>query len=178
MLVFQLGLLLCLLMVCSFAPGFYCVRRLPWGPMEKLSGGIGLSLVLLYLASWGIYCFGPREAGGILAMAGRWFNNSLIGTAGVRDDAYRNETRTGLRQGSLPTNAGWDGFALDDRYWRATAPNGWCWGRIPSSPSRRWMRQRRIRQRAPCRPRTMRSGAVRRRCRRRNGRTPSTSIRR
>ena len=67
MLVFQLGLLLCLLMVCSFAPGFYCVRRLPWGPMEKLSGGIGLSLVLLYLASWGIYCFGPREAGGACA---------------------------------------------------------------------------------------------------------------
>ena len=62
-----MGLLLCLLMVCSFAPGFYCVRRLPWGPMEKLSGGIGLSLVLLYLASWGIYCFGPREAGGACA---------------------------------------------------------------------------------------------------------------
>ena len=55
MLVFQLGLLLCLLLVCSFAPGFYCVRRLPWSPMEKLCGGIGLSLVLVYLAAWGIY---------------------------------------------------------------------------------------------------------------------------
>ena len=66
MLVFELGLLLCLLLVCSLAPGFYCVRRLPWSPMEKLCGGVGLSLVLLYLASWGIYCFFPRGAGGAL----------------------------------------------------------------------------------------------------------------
>jgi hypothetical protein len=64
MLVFQLGLLLCLLLVSSLAPGFYCVRKLPWSPMEKLSGGVGLSLVLLYLASWGIYCFVPSGAGG------------------------------------------------------------------------------------------------------------------
>ena len=67
MLVLQLALLLCLLLLCSLAPGFYCVRRLPWSPMEKLSGGIGLSLVLLYLASWGIYCFIPRETGGAFA---------------------------------------------------------------------------------------------------------------
>jgi hypothetical protein len=64
MLVFQLGLLLCLLLICSLAPGFYCVRNLPWSPLEKLSGGVGLSLVLLYLASWAIYCFIPRAAGG------------------------------------------------------------------------------------------------------------------
>ena len=66
MLVLQLALLLCLLLVCSLAPGFYCVRRLPWSPMEKVCGGIGLSLVLLYLASWGIYCLFPRENGGAL----------------------------------------------------------------------------------------------------------------
>ena len=67
MLVLQLALLLCLLLVCSLAPGFYCVRGLPWSPMEKLSGGIALSLVLLYLASWGIYCFIPRQNGGAFA---------------------------------------------------------------------------------------------------------------
>jgi hypothetical protein len=67
MLVFQLGLLLCLLLVCSFAPGFYCVRRLPWSPVEKLCGGAGLSLVLLYLAAWGIYCFIPSGASGAFA---------------------------------------------------------------------------------------------------------------
>ena len=67
MLILQLGLLLCLLLVCSLAPGFYCVRRLPWSPMEKLCGGVGLSLILLYLASWGIYCFIPRENGGAFA---------------------------------------------------------------------------------------------------------------
>jgi 4-amino-4-deoxy-L-arabinose transferase-like glycosyltransferase len=32
--------------------------------MEKLCGGVGLSLILLYLAAWGIYCFSPRGAGG------------------------------------------------------------------------------------------------------------------
>jgi hypothetical protein len=78
MLVFQLGLLLCLLLVCSFAPGFYCVRRLPWSPMEKFSGGVGLSLVLLYLASWGIYCFSPRGASGAAIETGAFVAVSLI----------------------------------------------------------------------------------------------------
>ena len=68
MLVFQLGLLLCLLLICSLAPGSYCVRKLPWSPLEKLSGGVGLSLVLLYLASWGVYCLSPRGAGGKLSV--------------------------------------------------------------------------------------------------------------
>jgi hypothetical protein len=60
MLLFQLGLLLVLLPVSSFAPGFYFVRKLRWNPLEKLCGSIGLSLILLYLASWGIYCVGAR----------------------------------------------------------------------------------------------------------------------
>jgi len=78
MLVFQLGLLLCLLPVCSLAPGFYCVRRLPWSPMEKLCGGIGLSLVLLYLASWGIYHFSPRAASGTAVATGAFVAVSLV----------------------------------------------------------------------------------------------------
>jgi len=64
MLVLHLALLLCLLQLCSLAPGFYCLRKLPWSPLEKLCGSVGLSLVLLYLASWGIYCFVPRGASG------------------------------------------------------------------------------------------------------------------
>jgi len=60
MLLYQLGLLLLLLPVCSFAPGFFCIRKLRWNPLEKLCGSIGLSLILLYLASWAIYCVGPR----------------------------------------------------------------------------------------------------------------------
>ena len=78
MLVFHLGLLLCLLLVCGFAPGFYCVRRLPWNPLEKLCGGIGLSLVLLYLAAWGIYCFSPRGAGGAPVETGAFAAVSLV----------------------------------------------------------------------------------------------------
>jgi len=60
MLLFQLGLLLILLVVCSFAPGFYFLRKLRWSPLEKLCGSVGLSLILLYLASWAVYCFGER----------------------------------------------------------------------------------------------------------------------
>jgi len=63
MLLYQLGLMLLLLPVCSFAPGFFFVRKLRWNPLEKLCGSVGLSLILLYLAAWGIYCMGPRGNG-------------------------------------------------------------------------------------------------------------------
>jgi 4-amino-4-deoxy-L-arabinose transferase-like glycosyltransferase len=48
-------LLLSLLVVCSFLPGFYFLRRLRWSPLEKLCGAIGLSLILLYLVSTAFY---------------------------------------------------------------------------------------------------------------------------
>ena len=57
---YQLGLLLVLLPVCSFAPGFFFVRKLRWNPLEKLCASIGLSLLLVFLAAWGIYCAGPH----------------------------------------------------------------------------------------------------------------------
>jgi hypothetical protein len=60
-LIFQLGLVLLLLVVCSFAPGYYFVRRLPWKPLEQLCGAVGLSLILLYLAVWVWYCAGVRS---------------------------------------------------------------------------------------------------------------------
>jgi hypothetical protein len=63
MLLYQLGLLLFLLPVCTFAPGFFFVRRLQCSPMEKLCGSVGLSLILLYLAAWGIYSVGARGPG-------------------------------------------------------------------------------------------------------------------
>jgi hypothetical protein len=46
--------------------------------MEKLSGGIGLSLVLLYLASWGIYHFSPRAAGGAAVATGAFAAVSFV----------------------------------------------------------------------------------------------------
>ena len=54
-LLLQLLLTLILLAVCSFAPGFLFVRRLRWSGLEKLCGSVALSLVLLWLAAWGIY---------------------------------------------------------------------------------------------------------------------------
>lgn len=56
-----LALLLALLIVCSFTPGFFFIRRLRWTPLEKLCGSVALSLILLYLAVWAIYCFGPQD---------------------------------------------------------------------------------------------------------------------
>jgi hypothetical protein len=66
-----------------------------------------------------------RVNSGIFAASGRWFDSRLVVTAGVRLDSYRNEVRTALRQGSLPDDAKWDGYTLDDRYWRAQAPKDW-----------------------------------------------------
>ena len=56
-----LALLLALLIVCSFTPGFFFIRRFRWTPLEKLCGSVALSLILVYLAVWAIYCFGPRD---------------------------------------------------------------------------------------------------------------------
>ena len=63
----QLLLTLLLLVVCSFAPGFLFVRRLRWSGLEKLCGSIALSLVLLWLATWGIYVFAQPAAYFVLA---------------------------------------------------------------------------------------------------------------
>jgi hypothetical protein len=52
---------LLLLCACCFFPGFFVVRRLHWTPLEKLAAAVGLSLILLYLATWTIYCFGPAK---------------------------------------------------------------------------------------------------------------------
>jgi hypothetical protein len=60
--ILQTAILLVLLPVCCFAPGFFLVRKLRWSALEKLCGGVGLSLILLYLAAWAIYCFSPRGA--------------------------------------------------------------------------------------------------------------------
>jgi hypothetical protein len=59
-LILQLGLILLLLVVCCFAPGFFFVRRLRWNPLEKLCGAVALSLMLLYLVVWGLYCAGVQ----------------------------------------------------------------------------------------------------------------------
>jgi hypothetical protein len=79
----QLLLTLVLLAVCSFAPGFLFVRRLRWSGMEKLCGSVALSLVLLWLAAWGIYIFAQPAAFFALAAA--------CGVAGVvvARDAWR-----------------------------------------------------------------------------------------
>ena len=55
MLALELILTFGLLVVCSFAPGFFFVRRFRWTPLEKLCGSVGLSLIMLFLAFWLVY---------------------------------------------------------------------------------------------------------------------------
>jgi len=58
----QLALLLGLLAVCSTGPGVFLLRRFRWSPIEKLVGGVALSLIVLYLAAWTIYLLVPQGA--------------------------------------------------------------------------------------------------------------------
>ncbi|MBI4485352.1 MAG: hypothetical protein HY655_05020 [Acidobacteria bacterium] len=49
-------LLILLIPVTSFAPGFFLVRRIRrWAPLEKLTASVGASIVLIYLAAFAIY---------------------------------------------------------------------------------------------------------------------------
>ncbi|HEX9637922.1 MAG TPA: hypothetical protein VGB99_10330 [Acidobacteriota bacterium] len=58
MLALRIAVLLGLLAVGSVVPGFCLLRRLRWRPLELLCGSIGLSLILIYLVSFGIYAAG------------------------------------------------------------------------------------------------------------------------
>ena len=59
MLFAELLVTLPLLAVCSFAQGFFFVRRFRWSGLEKLCGSVALSLILLWLAAWGVYVLAP-----------------------------------------------------------------------------------------------------------------------
>ncbi|HXT27107.1 MAG TPA: hypothetical protein VN749_19995 [Candidatus Eisenbacteria bacterium] len=60
MLALEVLLTLLLLLVCSFGPGFFLVRRLRWTPMEKLCGSVGASLALCYLFFTAVYLLTPN----------------------------------------------------------------------------------------------------------------------
>jgi hypothetical protein len=65
----QLALTLIILFVCCFAPGFFFVRRLHWSAMEKLSGSVGLSFILVWLAVWVLYLADANGAAGCFAVS-------------------------------------------------------------------------------------------------------------
>jgi hypothetical protein len=57
----QLAISLVILAICSFAPGFYFVRRLRWNPLEKLCGSVCLSLMIVWLMAWCAYVVAPGK---------------------------------------------------------------------------------------------------------------------
>ena len=59
MLAAKVILLLVLLPICAFSPGFFIIRKLRWSPLEELCASVGLSLILLYAISFWIYWMSP-----------------------------------------------------------------------------------------------------------------------
>lgn len=63
---------------------------------------------------------------GIFAAAGRYFRNKLVISGGARLDNWKRAVRNRPTSfGFMPVNSSWDGFTLDNRYWRPTAPGDW-----------------------------------------------------
>jgi hypothetical protein len=52
-----IGLLVSLLIVCSLGPGLLLTRVFRWRPAERLCAAVGLSLIVVYLATWTVYVF-------------------------------------------------------------------------------------------------------------------------
>jgi hypothetical protein len=64
----------------------------------------------------------------IFAFAGRWFEDKLIISPGVRvgwHDSYVRWLKTAPGWGALPNNPNWDGLTIDDSYFRPDAPADW-----------------------------------------------------
>jgi hypothetical protein len=69
-----------------------------------------------------------RNKSATFAFAGRWFDDKLILSPGVRvgsQDTYLRWARLAPGWGALPNDPNWDGNTLDDRYWRPDAPADW-----------------------------------------------------
>jgi hypothetical protein len=66
----QSALTLTILLVCCFAPGFFFVRKFRLSAMEKLSGSVGLSFILVWLAVWVLYLAGANGSAGCFAISG------------------------------------------------------------------------------------------------------------
>ena len=63
---------------------------------------------------------------GIFALAARYFGGKLVFSGGARADHWKREVRSQPTSfGFLPVNASWDGYSLDNRYWRPNAPADW-----------------------------------------------------
>lgn len=64
----------------------------------------------------------------IFAFAGRWFDNKLVISPGVRvgwHDSYMRWMKLHPGWGALPNDPNWDGLTVDDRYYRPDAPADW-----------------------------------------------------
>lgn len=72
---------LLLIAICSFAPGFFFVRKLRWSALEKLNASIALSLVFVYCATFLIYALhGDRRLHWLVSAA-----SVILGAIAFRD---------------------------------------------------------------------------------------------
>lgn len=67
-----------------------------------------------------------RTKSAIFAFAGRWFDDKLVVSPGVRVDRQHSYIRSRPSDyGFLPNDPAWDGLTLTDAYWRPDAPADW-----------------------------------------------------
>jgi len=88
--------------ICVFAPGFFLVRKFHWSPLEKLCASIGVSLVLLYLFEWGLYCVGADTGTQRTAATGMTGVAFFLGLL-ARHDIVRLFSAPRVRQAALGT---------------------------------------------------------------------------
>jgi hypothetical protein len=93
------------------------------------SGSIVPRWVLVNIAGQGAEQRRERNKSMVFAFAGRWFDNKLVISPGVRvswQDTYQRWLKIAPGWGALPTNPNWDALTpLDDSYWRPDAPADW-----------------------------------------------------
>ena len=80
------------------------------------------------LSNFGVEQRREKNKSMIFAFAGRWFEDKLIISPGVRvgwHDSYARWMKTAPGWGALPNDPNWDGLTVDDRYYRPDAPADW-----------------------------------------------------
>jgi hypothetical protein len=96
-----LAAVLLLATVACFGPGWFFVRRLKWQPLEQIGASIALSLLLLFLVSFGLYWLGGPA----------WASGAALAACGLATAASWRDTRR-LWQSPLVRRTVWSWLGL------------------------------------------------------------------
>jgi hypothetical protein len=87
----QAALLIAILCVCCFAPGFFFIRRLRLTPLEKVCASVGLSIIILYFDAFIVFVGGGPGTGARMSAAPFIVSSilSLVAVITVQQDLFR-----------------------------------------------------------------------------------------